>query len=117
MWWRKKQEVRETDLLHEIEAIKGFIRDVGIDLKQIFTFLEEFEELEKELTVGRSELAPTALEAQAASIIKLKESYEFFQNDVDVNGQRVKMIYEQFLRNAEKAGLNQLIDKINEKNK
>ena len=115
MWWKKKPEVKEIDALHELEAVKEFIRDISIDLKQIVTSLGEFEELEKELRVAKGDLTATAIEAQAAAIIKLKESYEFLQNDIDVNGQRIKMIYEQFIRNAERAGLNNLVDKIKEK--
>jgi len=111
MWWKKKPEVKEIDALHELEAVKEFIRDISIDLKQIVTSLGEFEELEKELRVAKGDLTATAIEA----IIKLKESYEFLQNDIDVNGQRIKMIYEQFIRNAERAGLNNLVDKIKEK--
>src|SRR3989338_10853844 len=114
-WWKKmfspeKHEKRE-EVLKDIETIAEFLQDTKDDVKQLKPLLEKLEELEKERQVASSGLLHVNLEAQAEVLDKLLQRYEFFQNDADVNGMRVKRIAQEWLKHAQKAGLKDLVQK------
>ena len=114
-WWKKmfspeKHEKRE-EVLKDIETIAEFLQDTKDDVKQLKPLLEKLEELEKERQVASSGLLHVNLEAQAEVLDKLLQRYEFFQNDADVNGMRVKRIAQEWLKHAQKANLKDLVQK------
>lgn len=107
-WWQKKELSKKEDAVKDIEAIIEFFEDINDDAKVVLPHLERLHELEKERVIAKEGLTPVNLETQAKVIDKLLERYEFFQNDVDVNGIRIKGIAVAFLKHAEKAGLRDL---------
>jgi len=117
-WWKKlfakKQHQKKVDSVKDIGAIIDFLEVVKLEAEEILPELTKLNNLEKERQVARSGIRQINLETQAKILDKIIEKYEFFQNDVDINGLRVKMIARQFLKNAEKDGLKDL---INEKKK
>src|SRR3989344_2823682 len=82
-WWNalvgKKTQTKKVDVLADIDAITEFLSEVQYDTKEL---LAQFKKLKR---------------------------YEFFENDVNVNGLRVKMIAKEFLKRASKAGMTDLV--------
>ncbi len=62
------------------------------DVKELLKQLKKLEELEKEYKVASSGIKQVNLETQAKILDKLLERYAFYQNDIDINGIRVKLI-------------------------
>jgi hypothetical protein len=112
-WWQRhfgKREYKEKiDIVKDLDAIVEYLEEVNYDVKNILPELKKLMELEKERKVAGSEITHINLETQASVIDGLLEKYEFFQNDVDINGLRLKAIANQFLRNAKKHGMTDLV--------
>jgi len=111
-WWQKifKKEVKKKreDALSSIAAVREFLADVPDQLKAMKPLLLQLEELEKERLVAKPGIKLN-LEAQSQVFEKLLDRYEFFQDDVDINGLRVKQLSRDFLEHAKKAGLKELV--------
>ncbi len=111
-WWKKiftPQKEGHTDVVNDIEAIQECLKDVTEEVRSLLPLLEELEELEKERQVAKSGVIKINLETQAKILDSVLEKYEFFQNDVDINGLRVKKIAKQVLKEARKEGLKELV--------
>ena len=112
-WWKKtfaKSEPKsKVETLKDIESIHDFLDEIDNDSKSIQKILDQLEELEKERLIARESIVHVNLESQAKIMDKLIERYEFFQNDADINGLRVKRIATEFLKHAEKAGMKDLV--------
>ena len=110
LWGRKQQgKVKKVDVLSDFEAIIEFLSDIQADTKELLSQLKKLKELEKEYGVASSGILQVNLETQAKLLDKLLERYGFFQDDVDVNGLRVKMIAAEFLKRAKIAGMADLV--------
>ena len=111
-WWRKifdKKKSPPEDILKNLEAMLEFLKDVNQDANKLIPELEKLSELEKERQVAESGLKQVNLETQAKVLDNILERYQFFQNDVDVNGIRVKRVAQEFLKHAKKAGMKDLV--------
>ena len=112
-WWqrlfRTEHHEPKEDTLRDIEAVRECLKGVKDDVKQIQPLLAKLEELEKERQVASSSILPVNLKAQVKLMDDLLQQYEFFQNDVDINGIRVKRMARQLLEHARKAGLDDLV--------
>ena len=112
-WWQKHfaREIpkEKIDIVKDVDAIIEYLEEVSFDVKNILPELKKLMELEKERKIASSEITQINLETQASVLDNLLEKYEFFQNDVDINGLRLKAIADQFLRNARKAGMKDLV--------
>jgi len=107
---RKQQaKAKKVDVLSDIEAITEFLNDIQADTKELLSQLKKLRELEKEYEVASSGILHVNLETQAKLLDKLLERYGFFQDDVDVNGLRVKMIAAEFLKRIKAAGMTDLV--------
>ena len=107
--FRKKHTSKKVDVLSDIEAITEFLNDIQADTKELLSQLKKLRELEKEYEVASSGILHVNLETQAKLLDKLLERYGFFQDDVDVNGLRVKMIAAEFLKRIKAAGMTDLV--------
>lgn len=105
----KKHFQKKVDILSDIEAVAEFLNEAQGDAKELLHQLKKLKELEKEYEVASSGILHVNLETQAKILDQLLERYSFFQNDVDVNGLRVKMMAAEFLRRAQKAGMTDLM--------
>lgn len=114
-WWKKlfqkKKHSQKVDSLKNIQSIIEFLKDIRSDKNLLLEELKKLEELEKEREVANEGLRQINLESQAKILDNLLERYQFFQNDADINGIRVKQIASQFLNHAEEAGLKDLVHK------
>jgi hypothetical protein len=112
-WWKRlvgaKRRQIKVDVVKDIQAIREFLEEVQIDIAALRPEFKKLEELEKERKVGKQGVQQINLETQAEVLGKILEKYEFFQNDTDINGVRVKRVVGQFLLNAESAGLTDLV--------
>ena len=113
-WWQKlfakKERHKKVNVVEDIEAINEFIADINSDVEVLKKELKKLQELEKEYSVAKSGIIQVNLETQAGVLDKILERYEFFQNDVDINGLRVKNIAKEFLRKASKNGMKDLVE-------
>ncbi len=105
----RKQPGKKVDVLSDLEAITEFLQDIQTDTKELLSQLKKLQELEKEYEVAASGIIHVNLETQAKILDKLLERYGFFENDVDINGLRVKSIAAEFLKRAGKAGMEDLV--------
>ena len=105
---KKKQEPKE-DSIKDLTAVIEYIESINDEAELLLPELKKLEELETERQVAASGLAQVNLEAQAVILDKILKEYGFFQNDVDINGIRVKRIAKEFLKQAKKAGLKDLV--------
>jgi|SRR3989344_7851500 len=114
-WWKKLfgfKEADKVDVIKDIEAISEFLEEVNNDIKSILPELQKLEELENEREVINSDkLLKVNLVTQEKVFEKLLEKYEFLQDDVDINGSRLRHIAGEFLKHAKKAGLDELVRK------
>jgi len=106
---RKQHTPAKAEVLTDIEAISEFLSEIQVDAKELLSQLKKLKELEQEHHVASSGLLHINLETQAKILDKLLERYGFFQNDVDVNGLRMKMIAAEFLKRSKKAGMDDLV--------
>lgn len=118
-WWKKRFKVKEAeekvDILTDIDALVDFLQDVHEDAQSILPELKKLEELEKErLVLHNEKLLKINLETQVKILDVLLEKYEFFEDDVNINGIRLKNVCKVFLKNAEKAGLNRIVEEKEE---
>jgi len=121
-WWQRKfgwepKTDQKIDIVKDLEAIRDFISEVPFDVKTLVPELEKLEELEKERKVATSGIIHINLETQADVLDKLLERYQFLEDDVGINGLRLKAISNQFLKNAKAAGMKDLVkEKKNDRN-
>jgi len=112
-WWQKHfardEHQEKIDIVKDLDAIVEHLEEINYDVKSILPELKKLMELEKERKVADSSITHINLETQASILDGLLEKYEFFQNDVDINGLRLKAIANQFLSNAKKHGLTDLV--------
>lgn len=112
-WWQRlfgrEEKKEEVDILKDIEAIIEYLNEINDDVKTLLPELKKLEELEKERKIAKPEIVHANLETQASVLDKLLEKYEFFQNDIDISGLRLKAIANQFLKNAKSAGMADLV--------
>ncbi|MEK6950476.1 MAG: hypothetical protein AABX13_02010 [Nanoarchaeota archaeon] len=116
-WWSRlfpTEAEPKVEVLKDIQVIQESLREVPAEAKILLKELQQLEELEKERQVARESVVPVNLEAQARILDTILQRYEFYQNDVDINGIRVKQVAREFLKKARHAGLKEL---VNEKKK
>ncbi len=112
-WWKKlfskKEPKTKVDVLKNTEALIEYLGEISNDAKELQEKLNKLEELEKEFLVAKPSLIPINLETQAKLLDEILQYYEGFQNDADINGLRIKMVAQEFLKRAASAGLKNLV--------
>ncbi len=113
-WWQKlflkPEHVPKVDVLKDLEAIRECLDGLKDDTKAIIKKIDTLEELEKEREVARESIVIVNLQAQGKVFDQLIDEYEVLQNDIDINGLRLKMICKEYLKHAQKAGMHQLVE-------
>jgi len=112
-WWKKlfkkNRHQEQIDVVKDIQAIGEFFIGSKRDAEKIVKKIGELEELEKEHLVASEGILQINVDAQIKLMEKLLEEYEFYQNDVDINGLRLKRIAKHLLKEAESAGMHDLV--------
>ncbi len=111
-WWKRLFQTKKkepVDVLKNIQAVIEFLGDNRLETEKLLSDLQKLEELEKERRVAEEGIVQVNLETQAKILDHLLERYQFFQNDADINGIRVKQIASQLLKYAEEAGMADLV--------
>ena len=94
-WWKRLFQTKKkepVDVLKNIQAVIEFLGDNRLETEKLLSDLQKLEELEKERRVAEEGIVQVNLETQAKILDHLLERYQFFQNDADINGIRVKQI-------------------------
>ena len=105
----KKKPHHQVDVLKDIHAVLEELHDLKDEVKPLLKQVQKLEELEKEYEVGQEGVRLINLESQAEVLDQILQRYEFLQDDIDINGIRVKQISKEFLRRAQQAGLKDLV--------
>ena len=108
----KKKKVNKSvlkaereDSLKDLEAIKDFFEDMHYDVARVKKNLEKMIDLEKERKVANSGLLQINLQTQGDMLDPLLEDFEAFEDDVVIQGIRLKRIAREWTRLALKAGM------------
>lgn len=113
-WWKRlfvtQSRERKGEALKDLQAMQDDLKDFPSELKILQRELAKLEELEKERQVTREGILQVNLDAQAKLLDKILQRYGFFQDDVDINGIRIKEIARNLLKEAEKAGMKDLVE-------
>jgi hypothetical protein len=86
--------------MEDIIAIVEFLKE--IDNKKLIQQLEELEELDEEYLVAKEDLKQINLKRQIEIINEIIKMYQYFQNDADINGIRLKTIVKEIKKRAKK---------------
>ena len=113
--FKPKTKTKKVDVLNNVDGVNEFLDHISDDVKALKKQLVKLEELEHESQVARSGLLHVNLETQGEVLDHLLLAYEDFHNDVDINGERVKIVAEYFLKRAKKAGMNNLVEEKKKK--
>lgn len=105
----KKKSPNKADVLKDIQAVLEELQDLKDEVKPLIKQLQKLEELEKEYEVGKEDVRLINLEAQGKVIDQILQRYEFLQDDIDINGIRVKQVAKEFLKRAQRTGLKDLV--------
>lgn len=97
----------------DIDAIAEFLEDMPEDAKKVAGLLKEIDKLEQERMIARKEALTINIKTQMQLMDRLLELYQFLQDDIAINGERIGMIANQLLHHAKNAG----IDSFKEKKK
>ncbi len=112
MLFRKKVINKEpVDVDTDLKAVKNFLHDIGGDIKNIFYLCQEMEKLmakEKELKENKApeQSIRKNFEEQVKVWDKMLTVYEFFDEDEDVNAERVKNIAKELRKKAKEINPN-----------
>lgn len=114
MWWKKlfgkKEAHSKVDIRKDLGAVLEEVQDLKDEVKPLIKLLQKLEELEKEYEVGNEDIRLVNLETQADIIDQILQRYEFIQDDIDINGIRLRYIGKEFLHRAQRAGLKDLVE-------
>ncbi|HIJ10582.1 TPA: hypothetical protein HA278_00865 [Candidatus Woesearchaeota archaeon] len=112
-WWKrvfmKPVKRPKVDIEKDLSAIKDCLMHITDDVTFLQDQIKALDELEKERKVAHSKILSVNIETQQHVLEKLIGRYQSFQDDVDINGLRLKMIASEFLRNAAKAGKDDIV--------
>ena len=114
--WEKlglKHKEIPADLGADLRAIVDYLKNAHYDVEELLKMFAEFDKLRKEAKVLTDDkLKPENLKRQIRVFDRLLLRYEFYDHDVEINGQRVKSIAKQLMESAEEKGLTEELDKI-----
>lgn len=112
-WWKKlfkhDHHKDQANAVTDIQAIGEFLINSKKDTENLIKNVGDLEELEKERLVANEGVVQINIDAQAKLLDKLLEQYDFYQNDVDINGLRLKRVAKHLLKEAEKSGMHDLV--------
>jgi len=109
--WKKlkivKEEVEEVKVKNDLGAVISFLKEM--DVHRLVNKLEKMKEIVKEERVVGEELKSENLVKQIKLFDEVLHRYDFFENDVDINGLRLKKIGKELLRKAETRRMKELV--------
>ncbi len=107
----KEKTEEEIKVKDDLGAIIAFLRE--IDVKKLIFQLEKMKEISKEEGVIKEDLKKSNLEKQIKFFDDILQRYDFFQNDADINGLRLKKIGKDLLKKAKEQGMSELVKEKN----
>ncbi|MBT4651524.1 hypothetical protein HOC13_03300 [Candidatus Woesearchaeota archaeon] len=110
--WKKVGWVKEEEKIVKVEddlrAVADFLSVLESDARELITLLTRMKDLVREEKTISTDLKRDNLEHQVQLLDELLKRYEFFQNDADINGIRVKEIGKDLLKKLKDNGLVEL---------
>jgi len=109
--WKKLGIVKPKEVHVDVEGgvnvIKDFLKDVNSDPKRILNLFKDYLRLREEEKSIKQSKAPHKklaenVKKQIVVYDQILKAYEFFEMDVDVNGERIKKIAQSIRRKAKR---------------
>jgi hypothetical protein len=109
--WRKlfPRKEEKVDIPTDLEAIYRFLNEMDSDKQRLLKDITQARLLFSEAKVVNEELLDENLKHHIDVFDQVLQDYESFQNDVDINGIRVKKIAKELLRRASARGLSDIV--------
>ncbi|MFH1682247.1 MAG: hypothetical protein ABIA37_00470 [Candidatus Woesearchaeota archaeon] len=102
------QKKKTVPIKEELAAVISFLKET--ELRMMITELEKMRELAEEEGLVDGELIEKNLKEQIHLFDQIIQKYDFFQNDVDINGLRMKKIAVELLKRAEHHKMKELVE-------
>lgn len=113
---RMPPQEEKIDVNKDLRAILTFLSDVKYDIAKLSQKFKQLKELRQEAKVlSEEKLRKKNLRKQIQLYDEILIDYEYFVDDADINGQRVKNIAKVLRKKAEEHGFKDLLEKINKK--
>ncbi|MBT5740299.1 hypothetical protein HOI26_04315 [Candidatus Woesearchaeota archaeon] len=109
----KKKKLESSS--NQIHTIKEILEDLNKQTEQILPLLNTLIELEEERKVTRAGLQEINLKTQAKIMDQLLDKYSYIEDDIVINGIRLKHIASTLLEHAKKAELIELVQQRKKK--
>lgn len=95
LFGKKKKKIVDID--KDLQAISEYVAEVGSDLKELYKLLEDMRKLRKrEHNMKKDKAFDEAVISNTEEQVRIWDDilrrYEFLDQDIELNGQRVKMI-------------------------
>ena len=103
----KKNEFEEVKAEDDLQAVLDFLGE--IDVKELIKKIEKLKCMVHDAKVIHEELKTENLEKQIKQLDEVLTFYDFFQNDADINGLRLRKIGKDLLRKGQRAGLKSMV--------
>lgn len=104
-----KEKKEKVDIQKDLQAIGEFLADLDDERKRLFEDISKARELFQEAKVVDKKLLDKNLSHHIEVFDNIVKDYESFQNDVNINGIRVKNIAKDLLRRAKERGLLEVV--------
>ncbi len=112
-WWKKffKKEMdhKKIDISRDFDGIDDFLEDVTRDRQVLMLLFGQLKELEEERQVATHLALKVNLQSQITLLQDILDRYSHFEDDVQINGIRLRIIAAEILKKAEKAGLKDIV--------
>lgn len=109
--FKRKEITADPDT--DIRAIRVYIEELHYDSEKLLKLLKELQSLRKDAAVLSDEQALAEnLRKQIDTYDNLLLRYEYFEQDADINGIRVKNVARHLMEKAKEKKLYTVIDKI-----
>ena len=104
---KKHNEFEEVKPSEDLKAVRSFLQET--DLEKLKKDLQEMQEIMRDGEVVDHGLKTRNIKKKIKLFEQVLQEYDFLQNDVDINGIRLRKIAQNLLKDAKKAGLKETV--------
>ena len=103
------QQDQSIKFFNYIQAVQEFLDDNLHEIAFFTAKLRDLEKLEEEREVASTDAQKTNIKTQLDKFEEVLTRYKMLEDDVDINGQRVRLIIEKLLYLAKKHGMKDVL--------
>jgi len=103
----KGEEIEEVKVKDDLNAVLNSLKE--IEVKELVKKLGTLKSMVKEEGVVKEELSVKNLKEQIKLLDGILQGYGFLEDDVDINGLRLRKVGKELLRKAKDKGMDELV--------